>query len=117
MHSLDVFPFVCEYILYKKDFSATVDGDYDVYHSPQSFKKLIVPASERKGLLTQAGILAMNSGSFDDKEVNPTARGIWHTNNILCDLPDSIPSSVVIEGELASANLSLKEKLGIKLFS
>ena len=49
------------------------------------FRPVKLPlSSERGGVLTQAGLLAMNS---DGKDSHPLKRGIWLLENILNDPP------------------------------
>lgn len=99
--------------LYGASFNDGAENNYDVYNTPNRFRKLSLAGSSRKGLLNQVGVLAVNSGSKLGGEVNPTYRGLWHAQNILCDLPGAIPSSVVLPEELKSNNVSLKEKFKI----
>lgn len=68
------------------------------------------PAHARGGLLTQPGLLAMNS---DGKDSHPLKRGIWLLRNILNDPPPPPPPAVP-EIDLADpeiAKLSLKERM------
>lgn len=98
---------------YGVDFNQAVEADYDVYNSANGksmgFRKAILPESERKGLLTQAAVLAVNSHN-NGGEVNPTGRGIWHADNIMCELPDGAPANIAL-GEDLPIGVSLKEKL------
>ena len=64
---------------------------------------------KRGGLLTQAGLLAMNSNG---KDSNPLKRGIWLLENLLHDPPP--PPPVVPEIDLADPEilkLSLKQRM------
>lgn len=75
------------------------------------FRKVGLPAdSVRGGLLTQAGLLAMNS---DGKDSHPLKRGIWLLERLLNDPPPPPPPAVP-EIDLADpeiAKLTLKERL------
>ena len=75
------------------------------------FQKVKLESSlNRGGLLTQAGLLAMNS---DGKDTNPLKRGIWLLEKILHDPPPPPPPSVP-EIDLTDPNilkLTLKERL------
>ncbi|QDU99006.1 DUF1592 domain-containing protein [Lignipirellula cremea] len=65
---------------------------------------------ERGGLLTQAGLLAMNS---DGKDSHPLKRGIWMLKSLLNDPPPPPPPAVP-EIDLADpeiAKLTLKERI------
>ena len=67
-------------------------------------------ASGRGGLLTQAGLLAMNSSGEDS---NPLKRGIWLLESILNDPPPPPPPAVP-EIDLADpeiAKMTLKERI------
>ena len=56
------------------------------------FRKVnIAPESKRGGVLTQAGLLAMNS---DGKDSHPLKRGIWLLENLLHDPPPPPPPAV-----------------------
>jgi hypothetical protein len=56
------------------------------------FQKIsLPPESRRGGLLTQAGLLAMNS---DGKDSHPLKRGIWLLESILHDPPPPPPPAV-----------------------
>jgi len=68
------------------------------------------PKHQRGGLLTQAGLLAMNS---DGKDSHPLKRGIWMLENLLNDPPPPPPPAVP-EIDLADpkiAKLTLKERI------
>ena len=68
------------------------------------------PEGNRGGLLTQAGLLAMNS---DGKDSNPLKRGIWLLESILNDPPPPPPPAVP-EIDLADPEilkLTLKERM------
>ena len=68
------------------------------------------PQHKRGGLLTQAGLLAMNS---DGKDSHPLKRGIWMLESLLNDPPPPPPPAVP-EIDLADpeiAKLSLKERI------
>ena len=68
------------------------------------------PSSQRGGVLTQAGLLAMNS---DGKDSHPLKRGIWLLENILNDPPPPPPPAVP-EIDLADPEilkLTLKERM------
>lgn len=108
----DNFVVVTESIdhLYNVNFSQGVEAEYDIYHTPHSFRKATVPESERKGLLTQAAILAVNAHANTEGEVNPTFRGLWHAGNIICELPQGAPANVAL-GEDLPVGVSLKEKM------
>lgn len=99
--------------LYGATFNDASENNYDVYNSPNRFRKLSLANTDRRGLLNQVGVLAINSGSRLGSEVNPTYRGLWHAQNILCDLPGALPSEVVLSEELKEENLSLKEKFKV----
>ena len=75
------------------------------------FRKVILPTdSLRGGLLTQAGLLAMNS---DGKDSHPLKRGVWLLENILNDPPPPPPPAVP-EIDLSDPNilkLTLKERM------
>lgn len=96
--------------LYGVDFNQASEAEYDIYHTNgHSFRKMIMPGGERKGLLTQAGVLAANAGRKTD--VNPTERGLWHTSNIMCESPDGVPANIPLDDAIVGdPNLSLKEK-------
>jgi mono/diheme cytochrome c family protein len=84
-------------------------GIQDVYGN--HFRKIaLTDASLRGGLLTQAGLLAMNS---DGKDSHPLKRGIWLLERILDDPPPPPPPAVP-EIDLADpeiAKLTLKERI------
>ncbi len=68
------------------------------------------PRHRRGGLLTQAGLLAMNS---DGKDSHPLKRGIWMLESLLNDPPPPPPPAVP-EIDLADpeiAKLTLKERI------
>jgi mono/diheme cytochrome c family protein len=96
--------------LYDADFEAGVDAEYDIYLSPNNYRKITMPESQRKGLLTQAAILAVNAHANSEGEVNPTFRGLWHAGNIVCELPDGVPADVAL-GEDLPVGVSLKKKM------
>ena len=84
-------------------------GLADVYGN--QFQKVSVSEGElRGGLLTQAGLLAMNS---DGKDSHPLKRGIWMLERMLNDPPPPPPPAVP-EIDLADpeiAKLTLKERI------
>ncbi len=68
------------------------------------------PSQKRGGLLTQAGLLAMNSSGEDS---NPLKRGIWMLESLLNDPPPPPPPAVP-EIDLADpeiAKMTLKERI------
>ena len=70
----------------------------------------LAPEHRRGGLLTQAGLLAMNS---DGKDSHPLKRGIWLLESLLNDPPPPPPPAVP-EIDLADpriAEMSLKERI------
>jgi mono/diheme cytochrome c family protein len=75
------------------------------------FRRVTLPPGiPRGGLLTQAGLLAMNS---DGKDSHPLKRGIWLLNNLLNDPPPPPPPAVPII-DLADpkiAQMTLKERI------
>ena len=75
------------------------------------FRKVSLnPGDERGGLLTQAGLLAMNS---DGKDSHPLKRGIWLLESILNDPPPPPPPAVP-EIDLANPEIlkmSLKQRM------
>jgi mono/diheme cytochrome c family protein len=75
------------------------------------FRKVALgPEDHRGGLLTQAGLLAMNS---DGKDSHPLKRGIWLLERLLNDPPPPPPPAVP-EIDLADpeiAKLTLKQRL------
>lgn len=77
----------------------------------QQFQKVsLQPGNKRGGLLTQAGLLAMNSDGTDS---NPLKRGIWLLESILNDPPPPPPAAVP-EIDLADPEIlkmSLKERM------
>ncbi|MGI9243414.1 MAG: DUF1592 domain-containing protein [Verrucomicrobiales bacterium] len=79
--------------------------------SGQGFQKVSVKADgHRGGLLTMAGLLAMNS---DGKDSNPLKRGIWLLESILNDPPPPPPPAVP-EIDLADPKIlkmTLKERM------
>ena len=68
------------------------------------------PADQRGGLLTQAGLLAMNS---DGKDSHPLKRGIWLLENLLDDPPPPPPPAVpeIDIADPAIAKLTLKQRM------
>lgn len=73
-------------------------------------KVLLTPEDRRGGLLTQAGLLAMNS---DGKDSHPLKRGIWLLESLLNDPPPPPPPAVP-EIDLADpeiAKLTLKQRI------
>ena len=84
-------------------------GLRDVYGN--FFRRVKLDASHRRGgLLTQAGLLAMNSSGADS---HPLKRGIWMLESILNDPPPPPPPAVP-EIDLADpeiAKMSLKERI------
>lgn len=84
-------------------------GINDVYGS--HFRRVAIdPRSRRGGLLTQAGLLAMNS---DGKDSHPLKRGIWLLERILNDPPPPPPPAVP-EIDLTDPNIAkmtLKERI------
>ena len=74
------------------------------------FQRVKFGDDQRGGLLTQAGLLAMNS---DGKDSHPLKRGIWLLEKILNDPPPPPPPSVP-EIDLADpkiAQMTLKERM------
>ena len=70
----------------------------------------LVPLNRRGGVLTQAGLLAMNSNG---KDSNPLKRGIWLLENLLNDPPPPPPPAVP-EIDLADPEilkLTLKQRM------
>ncbi len=68
------------------------------------------PDHKRGGLLTQAGLLAMNS---DGKDSHPLKRGVWVLKNLLDDPPPPPPPAVPVI-DLADpeiAKLTLKQRI------
>ena len=84
-------------------------GHDDVYGN--QFRRVnLSPQQHRGGLLTQAGLLAMNS---DGKDSHPLKRGIWMLENLLNDPPPPPPPAVP-EIDLADpeiAKLTLKQRI------
>lgn len=60
-------------------------------HGPQFRKVEIEPQSNRGGILTCAGVLAMNS---DGNDSHPLKRGVWMLKRILDDPPPAPPANV-----------------------
>jgi mono/diheme cytochrome c family protein len=60
-------------------------------HGPQFRKVSIEPQTNRGGLLTGAGVLAMNS---DGKDSHPLKRGVWMLKRVLHDPPPPPPPNV-----------------------
>ena len=84
-------------------------GLADVYGN--HFRKVALhPSDRRGGLLTQAGLLAMNS---DGKDSHPLKRGIWILERLLNDPPPPPPPAVpeidLTDPEIAK--LTLKERI------
>ena len=75
------------------------------------FRRVNLDGSDRRGgLLTQAGLLAMNSSGSDS---NPLKRGIWMLESLLNDPPPPPPPAVP-EIDLADpeiAKMTLKERI------
>jgi hypothetical protein len=75
------------------------------------FRRVSLPPADRRGgLVTQAGLLAMNS---DGKDSHPLKRGIWILERILNDPPPPPPPAVP-EIDLADpeiAKMTLKERI------
>lgn len=84
-------------------------GLRDVYGN--HFRKVsLKPENRRGGILTQAGLLAMNS---DGKDSHPLKRGIWMLASLLNDPPPPPPPAVP-EIDLADpeiAKLTLKQRI------
>ncbi len=84
-------------------------GIKEVYGS--EFRRVsLQPDSKRGGILTQAGLLAMNA---DGKHSHPLKRGIWLLENILHDPPPPPPPAVP-EIDLADPRIlemTLKERM------
>ena len=75
------------------------------------FRRVPLPAdSQRGGLITQAGLLAMNS---DGKDSHPLKRGVWLLENILNDPPPPAPPAVpeidLTDPEIAK--MTLKQRI------
>lgn len=84
-------------------------GLTDVYGN--HFRRIALdPERQRGGLLTQAGLLAMNSSG---KDSNPLKRGIWLLESLLNDPPPPPPPAVPIidltDPEIAK--MTLKERI------
>jgi hypothetical protein len=77
---------------------------------PEHRKVALPRGSERGGLLTQAGILAMTSSP---KRTSPTRRGKWILEEILGAPPPHAPPGVpqLTEGRAAEAAAPLRERL------
>ena len=75
------------------------------------FRRVELPPDQRRGgLLTQAGLLAMNS---DGKDSHPLKRGVWMLERLLDDPPPPPPAAVP-EIDLADpeiAKMTLKQQL------
>lgn len=74
------------------------------------FRRVPVGGERRGGILTQAGLLAMNS---DGRDSHPLKRGIWLLERVLNDPPAPPPPSVP-EIDLADpriAEMTLKERM------
>ena len=75
------------------------------------FRRVSLPANpNRGGLLTQAGLLAMNSNGEDS---HPVKRGVWLLTNLLNDPPPPPPAAVP-EIDLSDpeiAKMTLKERI------
>ncbi|QEG39323.1 DUF1592 domain-containing protein [Roseimaritima ulvae] len=75
------------------------------------FRRVVLPAElQRGGLLTQAGLLTLNS---DGKDSHPVKRGVWLLTNLLNDPPPPPPPAVP-EIDLSDpeiAKLTLKERI------
>lgn len=75
------------------------------------FRRVLLPADSRRGgLLTQAGLLTMNSAGDDS---HPLKRGVWLLENLLNDPPPPPPPAVP-EIDLADpeiAKMTLKEQI------
>ncbi|MGB7342892.1 MAG: DUF1592 domain-containing protein [Pirellulaceae bacterium] len=75
------------------------------------FRRVSLPASfNRGGLLTQAGLLTMNS---DGEDSHPVKRGVWLLTNLLSDPPPPPPPAVP-EIDLSDpkiAKMTLKERV------
>ena len=79
-------------------------------HGHDFEKVTLKPGDKRGGLLTQAGLLAMNS---DGRDSNPLKRGIWLLESILNDPPPPPPAAVP-EIDLADPNIlkmTLKQRM------
>jgi len=74
------------------------------------FQRIALSGNRRGGLLTQAGLLAMNS---DGKDSHPLKRGIWLLERILNDPPPPPPPSVpeIDVADPRIAKMTLKERM------
>jgi Protein of unknown function (DUF1592)/Protein of unknown function (DUF1588)/Protein of unknown function (DUF1585)/Protein of unknown function (DUF1595)/Protein of unknown function (DUF1587)/Planctomycete cytochrome C len=84
-------------------------GLNDVYGN--EFRRVqLAPQSRRGGLLTQAGLLAMNS---DGKDSHPLKRGVWLLKNLLNDPPPPPPPAVprIDLADPRIAKMTLKERI------
>lgn len=84
-------------------------GLQDVYGKP--FRKVSLASNDRRGgLMTQAGLLAMNS---DGKDSHPLKRGIWLLERLLNDPPPPPPAAVpeidIADPEIAK--MTVKERI------
>jgi hypothetical protein len=70
----------------------------------------LAPENRRGGLLTQAGLLAMNS---DGKDSHPLKRGIWMLDRLLNDPPPPPPPAVprIDLADPEIAKLTLKQRI------
>lgn len=100
-----------------------IDSDYSVvnerlakhYGIPgvqgNHFRRVALPAeTPRGGLLTQAGLLAMNS---DGEDSHPVKRGVWLLTNLMNDPPPPPPPAVpeIDLSDPAIAKMTLKERI------
>ena len=84
-------------------------GISDVYGT--DFQKVKLPPKDvRGGLLTQPGLLAMNS---DGKDSHPLKRGIWLLESLLNDPPPSPPAAVpeIDLSDTEILKMTLKERM------
>ena len=84
--------------------------DIENVHGSHFRKVALKPEDNRGGLLTQAGLLAMNS---DGKDSHPLKRGIWLLESILNDPPPPPPAEVA-EIDLTDPEIlkmTLKERM------
>jgi mono/diheme cytochrome c family protein len=98
----------CDYVLVNERLAKHY-GIPGVY-GPEFRAVAIAPAVNRGGLLTGAGVLAMNS---DGKDSHPVKRGVWILSRILDDPPPPPPPDVP-EVDLTNpeiAKMSLKERI------
>ncbi len=75
------------------------------------FRRVTLPAADKRGgVLTQAGLLTMNS---DGKDSHPVKRGVWLLTNLLNDPPPPPPPAVpVIDvSDPEIAKLTLKQRI------